>query len=329
MRFSSIGDIVLTTPVIRCLKEQISDAEIHYLTKAQYKDVLKANPYIDKLHLYHNKYKQLINQLRLERYDHVIDLHNNQRTFLFKMALGVKSRAVDKINPQKLLMVKLKIDRLPKVHMVDRYLETTSHLGIANDQKGLDHFIPERDEVNIADYFPQLAGKSYIAFVIGGQHFTKRLPLNKITSICKKLPLPVVLIGGIDEELVGESVVSEVTRHNPIFNACGKLRLNQSASVVKQAEWVVTHDTGLMHMATAFGKKIIAIWGNTIPEFGMYPYPKNGEQFRKNVEVKGLDCRPCSKIGYAQCPKGHFNCMNQIKEADILECFEGVEYSRR
>ncbi len=320
IRFSSIGDIVLTTPVVRCLKEQISGLELHYLTKFKYKGVLQHNPHIDKIHVYSKKYKSLINQLRYENFDQIIDLHNNQRTFLFKMALGVKSMAVDKINLQKWLMVKFKKDRLPKLHMVDRYMETVKHLGVVNDNKGLDHYIHERDHVDLPTYFPQMSNsEDYIAFAIGGQHFTKRLPLYKISSICKRLPLPVILLGGLEDELVGDSVVSEAIRHNKILNGCGKLRLNQSASVVQQAKWVISHDTGMMHIATAYGKDLISIWGNTIPEFGMSPYPKDEKQKRKIVEVKGLNCRPCSKIGYSACPQGHFKCLNDIQEDLVIQ----------
>lgn len=336
LRFSSIGDIVLTTPVIRCLKLQLG-AEIHYVTKRQYESVLKENPYIDCLHLYGKSYKQLFHKLRSEKFDYLIDLHNNQRSLLFKLALGVPHKTVDKINVQKWLKVHLKIDRLPALHMVDRYMATTQKLNIQNDNAGLDYFISESDKVNIAEYFPTFQPNHYIAFSIGGSFFTRRMPIEKIISICKdislKLNMPIVLLGGPDEKNTGEQIVQELeklkeqqlplnnTSNNfNITNACGKLRLNQSASVVKQSAWVITHDTGLMHIATAYGKNLVAIWGNTIPEFGMYPYPKNSNQKRFNIEVKGLDCRPCSKIGAHKCPKGHFRCLKEIDEAEVLAC---------
>ena len=104
-----------------------------------------------------------------------------------------------------------------------------------------------------------------------------------------------------------------------MINACGELKLHESASVVRQAEKVISHDTGMMHIAAAFGKKIISIWGNTIPEFGMYPYYSNGENNNITIEVDGLSCRPCSKIGYEKCPKGHFKCMNQINFDKVID----------
>jgi ADP-heptose:LPS heptosyltransferase len=94
--------------------------------------------------------------------------------------------------------------------------------------------------------------------------------------------------------------------------------LNESADLVKKSKLIITHDTGLMHIAAAFKKKIISVWGNTVPEFGMYPYYGNSLAQNFQFEINGLRCRPCSKIGYAKCPRGHFKCMNQIKTDAIV-----------
>lgn len=319
IRFSSIGDIVLTTPVVRCIKQQMEDVELHYLTKKRFAQVLCENPFIDKLHLFDDDYKDLFRSLRNEKFDHIIDLHHNQRSLLFRIGLNSKSKAVDKINWEKWLMVKFKKDKLPAKHMVDRYMETAVHLGIENDGLGLDYFIDSNDEVNIKESFSTIGDSEFIAFVIGASVFTRRLPQTKILSICRKLSLPIVLCGGPDEESVGQAIETELTAEGIVcLNACGRFRLNQSASIVRQAAWVITNDTGLMHIATAYGKNIIAMWGNTIPEFGMKPYRKNENQIIHNLEVKDLDCRPCDKIGMDHCPKKHFKCMNDIAEDEIL-----------
>ena len=319
IRFSSIGDIVLTTPVVRCLKTQLPDVELHYLTKASYKSLLAHNPYIDKLHLFtERKMPVTIQALKAENFDMVIDLHRNQRTWWVKRRLGVENYVVNKINLEKMLMVRLKRNALPDVHIVDRYMETVKHLDIQNDGKGLDHFIGAADEVLINGYFPNVGTNPYVAFSMGGQHFTKRLPNHKIIQICRKLKMPVILLGGKEDESNGKAIVKALKRAN-VVNACGQFSINQSASIVQQATWVITHDTGLMHIAAAFDKKIIAIWGNTIPEFGMYPYPKNKKSFHKNIEVKGLDCRPCSKIGHDKCPQKHFKCMEDIVVSEVVK----------
>ncbi|MBK7869726.1 MAG: glycosyltransferase family 9 protein [Saprospiraceae bacterium] len=318
IRFSSIGDIVLTTPVIRCLKQQLG-AEIHYLTKKSFHAVLAANPYIDKIIIIQKEVNEALTDLKKEKYDYIIDLHHNLRSWQVKRALGVKSFSFNKINFHKWLIVNLKINYLPKAHIVDRYLAAVKKLGVVNDGKGLDYFIPESEELAVSsEQFAALVQpptsnlQPFIAFVIGAAHATKRLPTDKIISICKKIKHPIILLGGPEDAPNGEIIAQSAGNH--VINACGKLKLNQSASLVKQAWKVITHDTGLMHIAAAFNKDIISVWGNTIPEFGMYPYYPEGENKNKTLEVRDLSCRPCSKIGYDKCPKGHFNCMQNIDE---------------
>jgi ADP-heptose:LPS heptosyltransferase len=309
IRFSSIGDIVLTSPVVRCLKQQVKDCQVHYLTKEQFLPLVSYNPYIDKVHTIKKDVDEVIDDLRAEKFDCVIDLHRNLRTAKVKMKLHVPSRSFNKLNFKKWLAVNLKMKVLPDMHIVDRYLETVKPLGVVNDSKGLDHFIGPADEVN-TESLPASHRSGYIAFAIGAQHATKRLPTDKIISICKKLNQPVVLLGGKEDRPRAEEIHAAVGAN--VYNACGHYTINQSASLVKQARWVITHDTGLMHIAAAYKKKIFSVWGNTIPAFGMYPYlPGEGS---KIIEVPDLPCRPCSKLGYDKCPQGHFKCMREIDE---------------
>lgn len=324
IRFSSIGDIVLTTPVIRVLKTQLDNAEIHYVTKNKFGGILKENPYVDRLHLLDDKLGPLIGELRKQQFDCIIDLHNNLRTRIIKLALGVKAYSFNKLNWEKWLMVNLKINKLPSLHIVDRYLQTTNQLGIKNDSLGLDFFIPESDEVP-ADWIPKTHQGNFVAYAIGGQHNTKKLPVKRMIEVCDKINRPIILLGGKEDFAEGEAIriffdkneseaemetglKSELNKQTIIYNACGKYNLNQSASIVKQAAYVFTHDTGMMHIAAAFKKEVYSIWGNTTPLFGMYPYRTKFTVLENNK----LDCRPCSKIGYNKCPKGHFNCMNKI-----------------
>ena len=303
VRFSSIGDIVLTTPVVRMLKKQLN-AEVHFLAKSTYVSLLKNNPYIDSVYQIEDSINEVIADLKNEKYDYVIDLHNNLRTQILKFRLGVPSRSFNKLNMEKFMLTAFKMDSLPEVHIVDRYLDTVTHLGIKNDNKGLDFFLSAADKVELS-LFP----KDYIAFVIGGQHATKILPNNKIISIIKKTEKPVLLIGGPEDEIRGEQISLQTENAR---NTCGKYSLLQSAFLIQEAYSVITHDTGMMHIAAAFKKKIYSVWGNTIPAFGMYPY--KADENSKIIEVTGLSCRPCSKIGYDKCPKGHFKCMQEIDE---------------
>ena len=313
VRFSSIGDIVLTTPVVRCLKQQVDNIEIHYLTKNNFISVIENNPYIDKIHTIGNDLKSLIPLLKQENFDLVIDLHHNVRTLRLKYFLGKKSVSFNKLNWKKFLITTFKINKLPKQHIVDRYLETINFLGVLNDNKGLDYFISSKDEVDIASMLPVHYLNGYYALVIGGSYYTKQIPINKLKQICEKSSLPFVLLGGKEDV----DVASELHKAFPTqtLNMCGKMSLNQSASIIKQSKKVITSDTGLMHIAAAYKKNIISIWGNTIPEFGMGPYMAGDDS--QIVEVNHLSCRPCSKLGYRKCPKGHFKCMNEIDLSPI------------
>ena len=347
IRFSSIGDIVLTTPVVRVLKSQLN-AEVHFCTKTKFASLLTENPYIDRLHLLndsdkpsqhkpqpataeqqgqqqYNSLGSLAKALRAEKFTAVIDLHNNLRTRLLQPQVqllgGSKWYRFDKLNFEKWLYTRFKIDRLPRVHIVDRYLAAAAPLGIKNDTLGLDYFIPEKDELP-AEWLPEGFRQRFVALVIGGAHYTKRLPIEKLIELTDKINKPVVILGGPEDADVGEQLVQffkpgsaaaeeeladRLNKRATVFNACGKLNLNQSASVVRQAQAVFTNDTGLMHIAAAFGKQIFSIWGNTTPLFGMYPYRTKFTVFENNK----LSCRPCSKIGYPKCPKGHFECMRK------------------
>jgi ADP-heptose:LPS heptosyltransferase len=313
VRFSSIGDIVLTTPIIRCLKRQLKDVEIHYLTKENFKSVLDSNPYIDVLYTIKSDISEAIPALIKENFDYVIDLHRNIRTLKLKLKLGVKSYSYSKLNWEKFLITTFKINKLPTKHIVDRYFETVEKLGVINDNSGLDYYINSKDQVNIAETLPANFLNGYNALVVGGSYFTKQIPTNKLNEICLKSNLPLVLLGGKEDFNIAEMVFN--THQLKTINLCGKLNLNQSASMINQSVKVITSDTGLMHIAAAYKKDIISVWGNTIPEFGMGPYLA-GEQ-SQIVEVRNLSCRPCSKLGYKKCPKGHFKCMNEIDFSNI------------
>jgi ADP-heptose:LPS heptosyltransferase len=322
IRFSSIGDIVLTTPVVRCLKKQVATARVHYLTKASFQPILKANPYISRIHTLTSDLDATIEELKKEDFDYIIDLHHNLRTWKVKRGLKKRSFSFDKLNIEKWLLTNFKINKLPDRHIVDRYLDTLKAFNVTNDGAGLDYFIPADEELQPND-IPTSHQAGYIGLVIGAAHATKRLPFHKLETICKEARHPLILLGGPEDA----ETAKKLAAIDPIkiYNACGQFKLNESAALVRQAKVIVTHDTGLMHIAAAFKRPIISVWGNTVPEFGMYPYYGDNYLFHHRqgarqlfgdlpyqiMEIKGLSCRPCSKIGYDKCPKGHFKCMEQ------------------
>jgi len=318
IRFSSIGDIVLTTPVIRCLKQQFPAWEVHYLTKKAYGTLLVNSPFIDKLHLLGDDLDEVIEELKKEKFDFIIDLHHNLRTLRVKKALKAKSYSFPKLNIQKWLLTNLRLDFMPDKSIVERYFEPVRPLGVHNDGKGLDYYLPVKNRVGNDD-IPMSHWSGYIGCVIGGSYDTKKLPVAQWKKFCELSPYPVMLLGGPEDQYDGNEIASQ--DKIKIYNSCGKFNLNESAELVKLARVIVSNDTGLMHVAAAFQKPIISLWGNTSPGMGMFPY--YGYNNLKDrvasqsviIENKNLNCHPCSKIGYNRCPKGHFRCMRELDMA--------------
>ena len=296
VRFSSIGDVVLTTPVVRCLKQQVKDAEIHFITKKAFQPVLDHNPYIDQLITIEKSVDEVVERLKNEHYDFVVDLHNNIRTLRLKRALKVKSAAFPKKNFSKLLLTTFKINRMPKVHVVDRYFEAVKEFVLVDS-----------DIVSLESI--ALHSKQFIGVAMGAQYATKQMPVSLMAKILEGVQMPVVLLGGpMDSERAAELIT--LLPGQRVLDLCGKLTLRQSAFMTKHCAKLLTGDTGLMHIASCFETPIVSVWGNTVPDLGMYAYAPQNKSLYTMHEVAGLSCRPCSKIGYKECPKKHFNCMN-------------------
>lgn len=318
VRFSSIGDIVLTSSVVRCLKEQLPNSEIHFLTKHSFRSVVEHNPNVDKIITIQSSIKEVISELKLEKYDHIVDLHNNLRTRSLSLRLRRPTTRFPKLNWEKWKLVKFKRNSMPDVHVVDRYFEAVKSLGVKSDGRKGDFVIPAGEEVNFDSAQSTFKFGRFVSVVIGAKFGTKQLPLEKLVELIDGIADPVILIGGPDDKLLGDEILQKA-KHEQLMNSCGSYSILGSASILKQSRIVVTNDTGMMHIAACFDVPIVSVWGNTIPELGMYPYRPNNVSSYSIHEVKGLNCRPCSKIGYAECPKGHFNCMMKQDIASIIE----------
>jgi ADP-heptose:LPS heptosyltransferase len=323
IRFSSIGDIVLTTPVIRCLKKQVGDAEVHYLTKNSFRAIIDHNPYVDKAYYLQENLESILDDLKRMDFDYIIDLHHNIRTMKVKKALKKPSFSFNKLNAEKYMHTNFKWNTMPDIHIVDRYLQTVATFGVKNDRQGLDYFIPDSDRVKESD-IPASHHAGYIALVIGAAHDTKKMPVHKLTQLCTQTDHPIILLGGKDDVKEGKMIAA--VDPQKIYNACGKFTINESADLVRRAKLVISHDTGLMHIAAAFKKPVISLWGNTTPAFGMYPYYPgtaannlHAENLPFDIIEVPLPCRPCSKIGHDKCPLGHLNCMNLISVESIVQ----------
>lgn len=323
LRFSSIGDIVLTTPVLRCLKRKYPDAELHYFTKRSFAGIVEANPHVDVVHTLEEDLQENINTLKALNFDVVIDLHNNLRTLRVKRALNVRhSFSFPKLNVKKWLYVNLKWDLMPPTSIVERYFKAVAALDVVNDGLGLDFFIPEEKETG-KDDIPMGHWMGYVACVVGGSYATKQFPENKWKALAEQINYPIILLGGPEDRPLADTIAA--TDKVKIYNACGKFSLMESADLVRKAKVVISNDTGLMHIAAAFQKPVISLWGNTTPNFGMFPY-YGANNLKDTIspkftiaEVNDLSCRPCSKIGYHACPRKHFKCMQDINEQAVVD----------
>ncbi|MBO4282026.1 MAG: glycosyltransferase family 9 protein [Bacteroidales bacterium] len=319
IRLSSIGDIVLTTPVVRCLKQQTS-ATLHFLCKQSMKAVVETNPHIDSIHTFRKHDPGLLERLKAENFDFVVDLQKNHVSRRLTRRLSVPHATFPKWNFRKLLLVVFKWNLLPDKHIVDRYFEAVSALNVRNDQQGLDFYVDADDERELAAFaLPQ----AYVAVAVGSRHATKQLPADMLENIVAQSKLPMVLLGDTADDTTASALHARYPEKT--YNLCGRLSLRASAACVAHAQTVLTGDTGLMHIAAAFHRRILSVWGNTVPAFGMYPYLPQDSEKSILLENTHCCCRPCSKLGYARCPLKHFRCMRGIPVQDIVHSLNAYE----
>lgn len=306
LRFSSIGDIVLTTPVVRCVKKQFPDAEIHFAVKKAFSQVVSTIPYIKKVHVLDKNESSLINDLKAENFELIIDLHHSLRSNKIKRILKKPYTTFPKLNVKKWLLVKMKINLMPDIHVVNRYFQSVEKLGVINDKSGCDFFIPESTKLpeQIETF---IKTKHTIAIAVGSKHSTKQIPIEKLHELFELNNENYILLGSLDDFDKGEEIKKGFNER--VFNACGLLSIVESGLAIRHCGIIITGDTGLMHIASALNVRVISIWGNTIPAFGMYPYMPQSPDLFTIHEVENLKCRPCSKLGFEKCPKKHFKCM--------------------
>lgn len=316
IRFGSIGDIVLTTPVFSALKNVFPKAEIHFLTKKTFISITENNPNIDKIIAYEGNISTCAKELNSEHYDLVIDLHSNLKTLVlyWLMKPDIRWLTYSKNTLKKWAWVLLG-KKSPIQHVTQQYMNTLSPFGI--DQKAsLMELYLRQDEIQFGKKVPFTHLAGYAVFAIGATHFTKKMPIQKWEELCRNIQLPVIIIGGENEKIEGEKLA--LIDEFKILNRCGELSIRESMSIIFNAKYVVTHDTGMMHIAAAFNKKTYSIWGGTVPEMGFSPLLKQSEN-STILEVKTLSCRPCSKYGRNSCPQKHFKCMNEIDLSPVLQ----------
>ncbi|MEN3040601.1 MAG: glycosyltransferase family 9 protein [Bacteroidia bacterium] len=303
VRLSSMGDVVLTTPLVRALHERYPSAEIHFLTRAAYQSLLRFHPLIQKVHIWEKRHT-----IYTLKWTGVIDLQKNLRTLLVRRYISAeKITTFPKENFKKWLMVRLgQVYQLR--HVVERYGEALRAWGVSPDHLGpLEVHIPAEITESVRAFLAKLSSEEkYIAVGLGGTYPTKRWYAEYYVSLLNRLGYPVVLLGGHSEIPDAIQIARELSV--PVLNGVGQFSLLETAAAIKAARVLITHDTGTAHLGAAMQTPTAVLWGNTTPAFGMEPWKVP----HLNIEIQSLSCRPCSKLGYRACPRGHHDCMRAL-----------------
>lgn len=313
IRFSSIGDIVLTTPVLRRLRAAYPEAVIDFCIKSPFASLVEGSPYLNTVYTSDAPPRG--------RYDLVVDLQNNlsSRSLVQSISYHELYR-YHKKNWKKLLLVRTGLNLFGTAEsVVDRYMAAIEGRQIAGDGKGCELWLSDNDRNFAASV--DCGGGRRLAVCFGANHLTKRYPPKKFASIIEavlsELRLSVLLLGGTEDVGQADEIIAalSVAAVPGVVNLAGKTSLTESAAVLERCDAVLTNDTGLMHMASAFGKQLFVLFGSSVGEFGFLPYRTPYCMF----EIVDLACRPCSHIGKDHCPKGHFKCMMDIPEHAVIE----------
>ena len=337
IRLSSIGDIVLTTPVIRILKQKFPGSRIDFVIKKQFAELLVHHPGIHHLYVFDkcnklNRLKTIKQQIRAEKYDLVIDLHKNFRSYY----LTFLSRAKQIVRYKKgvlrrFLFVKFKLNLYREIIPIyRRYLACLKPLQIFYDDRGLELFLHNGLKLKIIERYKsffEAPGTVIIGIVPGAKHATKRWQaegfLSTIHDLTEKRQAKIIIFGGKADQDIIPSFEIENNQH--VLDTTGKLSIAETAALMSHCDVVMTNDSGLMHIASALKKKVVAIFGSTTEEFGFFPYATE----HIVIQQHGLSCRPCSHVGRKNCPRGHFRCMKEIRTERVIDAVERILVAKK
>ncbi len=303
IRFSSLGDILLTTPFLRILHKKYPSAKIDFCIKKSFADVVKHNPNVNDSFSWQSdeELKTLVAELVLNNYDFVIDLQNNFRSRKIVKKLGKKTFSFAKPNVRKFLLVQFKLNLLKNEKSIpERYVEVVPELEM--DGMGLELFLPE----NINS--EPISEKSVIGLAPGAFHYTKRWSIEyyaKLGNMLVNKGFTIAIFGGKSDREICNSLQSKIENS---IDLSSDNKLFQTASDMKKCKLIICNDSGLMHTATAVGVPVVSIFGSTVSEFGFAPFGVES----LIIENNNLSCRPCSHIGKATCKKKHFECIKKL-----------------
>ncbi|HPT14123.1 MAG TPA: glycosyltransferase family 9 protein [Bacteroidales bacterium] len=324
-RLSSIGDIILTTPVIRGVRMKFPDASITFLVKAKFAPLLMHNPHIDEVLVYNDsagkgELQRLVKKIRKQEFDWFIDLHKSLRTRYIRTLLGFPE--VTTYNKQifsRTLLVKFGINRFKTIKPVYlRYFEAVEKNGITYDRQGTEVDYSQNDSQLVENLLDSDGYKSLQQLIVicpGASYKNKQWLPERFAEIADELTTPsgrfLAFLGGKADTELCDGIIAMMK--NKAVNYAGRLSLLQSAALLHKSALVITNDSGMMHLAQAQKSPVVAIFGATCRELGFFPLPENSITVEKKVS-----CRPCTHKGLNRCPRKHFNCMNLITADDVM-----------
>ena len=313
IRLSSIGDIVLATPLVRCLRTAVPSVQIDFLVKKKYSEILSANPYISNLIFFENNIFETAKRIKKEKYDFILDIHNNFRTFLLTLFSGAKILRYKNYMFRRFFLAEFGLNfykERERIPVFQRYLKTAEPLGILYDNKGLDFFIDK----NAENKFEQVRINQCIGICPVAVWKTKRWLKQNFVDLAKKIldkqDCEILIFGGKNDFDYCENIKIQIGPKAK--NLCG-LSLKETAVALRKCKQLLTNDTGLMHIAEALKIPTISIFGPTVEEFGFYPQSEKSKIISKNYF-----CKPCSTKGSSKCPVGDFRCMTEISVEEVF-----------
>jgi len=326
IRMSSIGDIVLCTPLFRVLRGTYPDARIDFLVKERFAELVDNNPNITNIILFDDskgfsELRKLKKKIQDTQYDYFVDIHGTLRSFYLRhFSKSSKIFHIKKNRIKREILVYTKRNRFHSIiSMRDRIFNAVNQLNLKDDGGGPELYIPDELKQKmklVLESHPVADARILIGLCPGAGFFTKRWPQEYFLELGKllvgKINAGLILLGGKEDIEIGKSI--EKRMNNKVFNACGKYSLLESAALMEHCNLVVTNDSGLMHFAEALKKKIVAIFGSSVEEFGYFPYYAESIILQKDVP-----CKPCSHNGRNRCPVNHFNCMRKIFPESVLQ----------
>ncbi|MFZ5518354.1 MAG: glycosyltransferase family 9 protein [Candidatus Zhuqueibacterota bacterium] len=326
IRMSSIGDIVLTTPVIRLLQQQFPGAKIDFVIKKQFVDILSDHPLLNRLLIFDKQnnagtLRQIRRAISETRYDIIIDLHKNIRSYYLSIGTGAGTVARFKKGVlRRFLFVKFRMKSQEKpLPVYQRYLSAVAFLDIRDDRQGPQIFIHPSVQHRITGWYASFINRwpVLIGVAPGASFRTKRWTPQGFSEVINQLihrhNAGIIIFGnGADRDI---SQTLNIDAEENVLDVTGQLSLQETTALLNHCSILLTNDTGLMHLATALKKKIVAIFGSTTEELGFFPY---NTEFLV-IQNHGLACRPCSHLGRQRCPRKHFKCMNDIAPRQVYE----------